>query len=93
MDGVGQEVEASIRGRAVLIGGVTIITRLPIMRSRIMDTIILRIPIRRRIRPIRITASRLGTRLRRTGVIDCGKMFLGSRTGLREGFAKGAGTE
>jgi len=82
MDGAGQEVEASIRGRAVLIGGVTTITRLPLMLSRTMDTIILRIPIHLRIRPIRITDSRLGTRLRRTGVIDCGRMFLGSRTGL-----------
>lgn len=52
-----------------------ITTRLPSMRSRIMHTINLPIPIRRRIRPIRITASRLGMRLRRMGVIDCGKNY------------------
>jgi len=75
VDGVGQEVVASIRGRAVITGGAMIITRLPIMRSRIMDIISLRIPIRRRTRAMRIMASRLGMRLRRTGAIDCGRIF------------------
>ena len=93
MVGVGQEVVASIRGRAVIIGGATIITRLPIMRSRIMDITSLRIPIRHRIRAMRIMASRLGMRLRRTEAIDCGRMFWFHGRGLERGIAKGAGTE
>jgi len=74
VDGVGQEVVVWTRGRAGIIDGAMITTpRLPIMRSRIMDTISLRIPIRRRTRASRIMGSRLGMRLRRAGVINCGR--------------------
>merc|ERR1711915_1012541 len=64
--------------------------RLPIMRSRIMDTITRRIPIRRRIRASRIMGSRLAMRLRRTEVIDCGRMFWWA-DGLREGCCERCG--